>query len=100
MTNIERMLADGWSVRYHEGNRMTLEREGWMAMINVAADTGSIFDPAGVSVKFPETYSWEGLLKGRWYCKSCFKTADMLDTVAMVKDLCIPCLMAEKEAMR
>lgn len=99
MTRVEEMLADGWTVRYHEGNRMTLIREGWMAGVNVAADAMMIFDPAGVAVKVPEVYSWKALLAGRWYCKSCFRTADLLETPGFNKNFCMPCQAAEREAL-
>jgi hypothetical protein len=100
MTNAELMRADGWAVRYEEGNRLTLEREGWMACINVAADVMMIFDPTGVAVKAPDTYAWGTLQAARWYCKSCFRTADMLETLAITPHLCWPCKQDELEALR
>lgn len=93
------LILDDWEVRYQEGNKLTLMRDGWMACINKAADRMMIFDPAGVSVPVPEVYSMEELEARRWRCKRCGKTADQLEAVAFIGPRCIPCHRAVRAAL-
>lgn len=97
--NYEEMMADGWKVRYEEGNKLTLMKGGWMACVNKASGTMSVFDPAGVSVAVPAHYSMEELEARRWRCKVCGKTADELTMVAFDGNMCIPCKQAQLAAL-
>lgn len=93
------LLLDDWEVRYEEGNKMTVQRDGWMVMANKASGAFRIYDPGGCSVPAPDIYSMEALESARWRCRLCGRTVDQLEEKAFNKTACVKCLREEKEAL-